>query len=535
MEAVQETPAISPAQMIAIVRHRRWWIVLPLFVGWALMLAVGWLLPPKYKSETTILIEQQKVPEHYVVPNVSVDLQQRLQSLSQQILSRTRLLAIIDKFQLYPKLRGRTDPDTLVEKMRDDIDIELVRGQRPDELSGFKITYSTSDPVLAQQVAGELTSLFINENLRNREELSTETTAFLETQLQDAQKTLNAQEQRLAQFKSKYLGELPEQLQSNLQILSGLQTRRQATNDALNSAQQQRLYLESLQSQYKAIANRAAASQAASDNSSAPVSLPALEEHLNQLQSQLAQLTAKYTPQHPDVIRVKTEIEATEKLKRQFEAELASPSKSPAKPAATSATNLQSAAPLLQVESQLEANKLEISNRQKEIKQLDAEIDDYQHRLNLTPVREQEFASIIRDHDESQKNYESLLAKKLQSQMATNLERRQQGETFRVLDPPNLPQKPYAPNRLKFCLGGIAFGLALGLGLALLVELLNPKIHCGADVLRMGPAPLLVSIPSLPTSSERQRQRIRLLCETAAMAVMAMVISAGSLFTYWKG
>lgn len=535
MDSVPDNPGISPAQVVAIVRRRRWWIVLPLFFGWALVATVGWMLPPRYKSETTILIEQQKVPEHYVVPNVSVDLQDRLQSLSQQILSRTRLLAIIDKFQLYPNRRGKTDPDSLVERMRKDIDIELVRGQKQDDLSAFKISYSASDPLMAQQVAGELTSLFINENLKNREELSVQTTAFLESQLQDAQKSLNAQEQRLREFKSKYLGELPEQLQSNLQILTGLQARLQTATDALNQAQQQRLYLQSLQSQYKAITAQTTA-VAPADGQGGPVTLPAIEQHLTQLNSQLSELSAKYTPQHPDVIRLKNEIASTEKLKKQFEADLASGDKNKKTGTGTVVVgNLQTANPILQVEGQLEANKLEIANRQKEIKSLEADIEDYQHRLNLTPVREQEFAAITRDHDQSQKNYESLLARKLQSEEATNLERRQQGETFRVLDPPNLPQKPYSPNRLIFCLGGIAVGLALGLGLALLLELLNPRVHCEADLRQPGAAPFLVSIPRLATAAERGQQRRRLVFEALTMAAMVAAISAGSLLTYWKG
>ena len=535
MESEQEKPLFTAEQIVAILRRRRWWIILPVVVAWGLATTAGWMAPPKYRSETTILIEQQKVPEQYVVPNVSVDMQQRLQSLSQQILSRTRLLGIIEKFQLYGKQRGHADPDSLVDRMRSQIDIELVRGQRPDELSGFKITYSAPDPVLAQQVTGELTSLFINENLRSREELSTETTKFLQMQLEEAQKSLNAQEQRLAEFKSKNLGELPEQLQSNLQILSGMQSRLQAANDALNAAQQQREYLQSLLTQYKTMTASTTA-----DTQNGPVNLPALEQHLTQLRSELAQMTARYTPQHPDVIRLKTEIAGAEKLKGQIEAEMASAQKkgsSTASPetAVRAAGSTQAMSPVVQIESQLEANKLEIANRKQEMKRLETGIEDYQHRLNMTPIREEEFASIIRDHDQSQKNYESLLAKKLQSEMASDLERRQQGETFRVLDPPNLPQRPYSPKRMTFCLGGIGVGLALGLALALVLEFLNPRVHCEADLRQPGSVPFLVAIPRLATVAERSQQRRRLVFEGLTMAAMLAVISAGSLFTYWKG
>jgi uncharacterized protein involved in exopolysaccharide biosynthesis len=193
----------------AVLKRRRWWLILPLVVGWGLVLAASWFIPEQYKSQTVILVEQQKVPANYVQPNVTMDLQGRLQSMSEQILSRTRLLGIINKLNLYSNERGHTDPDSMVDRMRKDINIELVTTARGAELTAFKISYTGPSPMVVQQVTGELTSLFIDENLKTRTQASEDTTAFLENQLSEARRDLDEQERRLREFKSKYLGELP--------------------------------------------------------------------------------------------------------------------------------------------------------------------------------------------------------------------------------------------------------------------------------------------------------------------------------------
>src|SRR6185312_7934824 len=186
-----EAHALSLQDCLTIVRRRRWWLILPLFIGWALVMSAAWFITPRYRSETVIIVEQQKVPEQYVVPNVANDLQQRLQSMTEQILSRTRLLGIISNFHLYSKDQKSIDEDSLVKRMRDDIKIDLVQAPgRPWELSAFKISYSAPTAALAQQVTNELSSLFIAENLRNRQQLSEDTTQFLENELEVARNTL---------------------------------------------------------------------------------------------------------------------------------------------------------------------------------------------------------------------------------------------------------------------------------------------------------------------------------------------------------
>jgi polysaccharide chain length determinant protein (PEP-CTERM system associated) len=512
----------------------RIWIAASIFLGWGLLTGIVWFIPAKYRSETLILVEQQRVPEHYVEPNIGVDLQQRLQSMSEQILSRTRLMSIIDKFHLYDTDRHQGDPDAFVETMRKDIGLDLVKSDgRAEQIAAFKISYSAHTSVIAQQVTAELTSLFIEENLRNRQQLSEDTTTFLETELDEARKNLDRQEQRLREFKSRYIGQLPEQTASNVQILAGLQGRLQASTDALRQAEQQKLYLQSLLSSYRMVAPQVPTEGGAT-------ALPPTQEldvQLEKLKSQLADLSSRYTPRHPDVVRLKEEITATEKLRAQAEEE-AKVSQSRSSPTQTTPPTVpdnRALSPALQVESQLKANEFEIANRSAEIKNIEKQIDSYQEKLNLTPEREQELAAITRDHEQSRANYDSLLAKKNQSEMATNLERRQQGEQFRMIDPPSLPQKPYFPNRLYFSLAGIAVGLGFGLAIIVVAEITSPRIHGEQELLGVVEAPLLVVVPPLPTRGEERKQRRYLVLQGMLASVMLAVMSIVTFVVYRKG
>src|SRR5215831_7808454 len=236
----------------AIVSHHKWLLIGSASVFWAVGLAVGLFLPAKFRSETVILVEQPQVLTQYVPPNVAIDLQQRMQSLTQQILSRTRLTQIIDTFGLYGKRPGQSVSDDLLQRMRNDITIDLTKSSgHGDELSAFKVSYSAPKASLAKDVVGQITTLFIEENLQNQQHMSEDTTAFLDHQLSEARKDLEHQEKLLGEFRSKYLGELPEQLTSNVQILSGLQSRLQAATGSLHQAEQQRVLFMSLLGQTK--------------------------------------------------------------------------------------------------------------------------------------------------------------------------------------------------------------------------------------------------------------------------------------------
>src|SRR5579872_4511233 len=464
----------------AIVLRRRWLILVPLFLTWAAVWAVSWILPATYQSESLILVEEQKVPEKFVSPNVATGLPERLKSMTEQILSRTRLQSAIERFHLYSKPSGLNsvlksgDP---VEQMRNDIKIELVETPgHPGEFMAFKMRYSAGSPELAQKVNSELTTLFINENVKAQHQLSEDTTAFLESQLAEARVNMAAQEAKVAAFKSKHMGELPSQLESNVQILAGIQGQLQNTQHALDAAKQQKLYLESLLQQYQSVQSILGGP----DSTLTPAQV--LDKELLDLRLRLRDLQSRYTDEYPDIIALKDKLAEVERLKKQAGNEMAADqnarnAKNSIDFGAVGEVQPASSTSVMQLQSQLKANQLEILTDQQHERELESQISGYQARLNLTPDTEQELTNISRGYEESKNNYNSLLQKQMQSQLATSLENTQQGEQFRIVDPPSLPVKPSAPNHLWFSLSGSIAGLMLGLGLAFLRELMDVRFQ----------------------------------------------------------
>ena len=521
---------------LGIVRRRHMLFLIPLFLGWLAVWAASWVLAPRYKSGTLILVEEPAMPKAYVTPNVADDLQERLQSITQQILSRTRLLHIIDEFNLYGHTRGHShfSPDEKVEQMRKDIEIELVRDAQ-HQVTAFNVYYSASDPHIAQQVTSELTNLFINENLEVRQQQSEDTTKFLEDQLETAEQSLAAQEEKIREFKGQHVGELPAQLGSNLQILSGLQTQLQTEGDALNSAKQQHVYLETLVDQYRTLQGTSKSADGA------PVGLPAVDAELDRLRSQLADLRSRYTDQHPDVRKLKDQIANTEKMRDQIIADLKAKSSSSQSGAQSTAmaqppTDLGNTSPaMVQLQGQLQSNQVEIGNRERAIADLKTKIADYQVRLNQEPVREQQLADLTRGYDQSKANYDELLKKKNESAMATSMELAQQGERFRILDPPSLPLKPDFPNRLKFCGIGLGVGLALGAVVAGLFEMIDHRIYDEKMLKELLPVAIISEIPDIPNPADEKHERLRMWRGWATAALVLGTILLGSAYSYLRG
>ena len=519
---------------LALVQRRSWYFLIPLFVGWITVWGVSWMLPSTFRSGTLILVEQPTVPSQYVVPNVTDNLQDRLQSISQQILSRTRLLRIIESQELYTSDRKRFTPDEVVERMRKDIEIELVRSPGTDQLTAFNVYYSSRDPRVAQQVTSELTNLFITENLEARQEQSENTTQFLQSQLEEARSSLAAQEAKVREFKEQHLGDLPGQLQSNLQILSGLQSQLGAEQDALNRAKQQSVYLESLLGQYRTI-------QRSTRTGNSAVGLPVLDQELDKLKAQLADLSSHYTDRHPDVRKIKEQIAKTERMKQQIavDLKLSAPHNPETKgafgAAPRDAAEIREASPMVELESQSKVNHIEVANRERAIQQLQAKIGEYQARLNREPVREQQLADLTRNYDQSRANYDSLLKKKNDSELASNLERRQQGQHFRILDPPSLPVKPYSPNRVKLSGIGLLIGLVLGAVGVAGSELIDDRLHSEEEIKKLLPVAIISQIPNIVTLQDERAQNKEIWLGRAAAGFVFVSILAGTAISYFRG
>jgi polysaccharide biosynthesis transport protein len=529
----QQSQSFDLQRYLGIVRRRHLQFLVPLFLGWVAVWGASWFVPARYKSATLILVEQPTMPKDYVTPNVTDDLQSRLQSITQQILSRTRLLHIIDELNLYAGERGLNDPEQKVARMRNDVDIELVR-DATNRVTAFNVSYLSRDPQVAQQVTSELTNLFINENLEVRQQQSEGTTKFLEGQLETARQNLSAQEEKIRDFKGQHLQELPTQQASNLQILAGLQTQLHAEQDALSNAQQQQVYLQTLLTQYRSLQGPV------TNSDGTPSGLPAIDKEIERLKAEMADLSSRYTERHPDVRKLKEQIVKTERTRDQLLTDLKAKRNNPQADADDAAitqpaNNLAQSTPLAQLQSQLRANEIESKNRQQTVTSLQQKINDYQARLNQEPIREQQLADLTRGYDQSKANYDDLLKKKNESAMATSMELLQQGERFRIVDPPSLPVKPDFPNRLKFCGIGLAVGFALGGGVVAGLEMLDDRIYSEKEIKDMIPVAVISEIPVITNLSDKESAKRKLWLGWATAALVFVTILAGSAFSFLRG
>ncbi len=518
-EELEQSEGIDIQRYLQVVRRRHIHFLVPLLLGWLLVWGASWVLPARYKSNTLILVEQPTMPKTYVESNVNDDLQNRLQSITQQILSRTRLLLIIDKLHLYDDSRRHLTPDEKVELMRKDIDIELVRDAHDDQITAFKISYSARDAHVAQRVTSELSSLFINDNLKVRQQQSEDTTKFIESQLENARASLADQEAKVRDFKGRHEGALPSQEASNLQILSGLQAQLQNEQDSLNTARQQRVYLQTLLDQYRTLHPIPASVD----------STPTSDQDIERLKAKLADLRSRYTDHYPEVESLEDEINKAEKTR---DAVNAQPKTRGNGVRQSDAADVSHNPASLQLQGQLQANQVEITNREQAIAELKARVDGYQDRLNSEPESEEQLADLTRGYDQSKANYDDLLKKQDESEMATSMEHMQQGERFSILDPPSLPLKPDFPNRLKFCEIGLGLGLVFGLVVVVVCEFMDDRLHSEKEIKLLLPVAILTEIPVIVSPADERRSKRKMFLGWAMAAFSVITILAGSAFSY---
>ena len=533
------------ARVFRILIRRQWWITLP-FVCVALgALVVLSFIPNRYTSTATLLVVQQQVPQRYVVPNSETDLTSTLQAMKQEILSRTQLLRMINEFGLYPKLRNRLAPEELVSMMLSQIEVKPIIDNplvSETHFSAFHITFTTENAMLAQQVTNDLTSIFTNEYLRNQTEQATNTTDFLHRQVEEKGKELEAQETRLKDFKLSHVGELPEQQAGNLSIMTGLQAQLSNTMTSLGNAQQQRALL---QAQLDAAPKRRSSevgtpvfvpgnvspSQVLSPVQVAQNNLALLETHRSGL------LSKGYTAEHPDVVKNQREIvQAQDKLRRALAAAPPAEMALPTQPSGVTSQASDSGDPAAaQIRSNLEANRVQIENLAREEARLKGAIAQYENRINQTPIREQQEDGILRDTQVLRTQYSELQKKEQESELATNLQKQQGGQQFRLIDPASLPVKPSYPKRVKLSLGGAAGGLALGFALALLMELRDTSYHTEAELIKHLAPPFVLGIPMLPTAPEKRKKMWRSWFQWAATSAMILAVLAAEFLVYKRG
>ena len=481
---------------IEIIKRRALWILVPaLLVSLATYLYVR-TLPNVYLSETVILVEAPKIPVEYVRSTASA-IQNLLSTISQQIMSRTRLEKIIIENNLYLEKRKRLPMEDVVEGMRKEIDLKVtkVEGRSADS---FTLSYETYSPEIAQRVTSQLASLYIEENLKNREEQTEDVTQFLDSQLKETETKLNQLEIRLGEFKSRNMGALPEQENANIAVLNGLQQQLQANIDSTNRLEDQKTYQNRLLSELRSLGNLAKSRRSdASSASKATQSLPnGPQSELEGLKTQRDILLSRYTKDHPDVRKLELQIAQLERtIPTTRETPLQNGLPDANSGAAVAQPDLESA----QIKNQIEVLDQQLKRGLIEQQRIRAQIGSYQVRVDSSPRVEQQQKEISRDYDITKQHYQTLLSKRNDAAMATNLEKRQKGEQFRIIDPASFPEKPTKPDRLRLNLFGLLAGLAIGIGIALSLELADESIRSEHELARLTSLPVLASIPVIST------------------------------------
>jgi len=506
-----ENRELTMDDYLAMLRRRLKVILIPALLAPLAGFLVSYAFPPKYTSQSLVLVEGQRVPDNYVKPVITSDFTQRIATLQQQVLSVNRLRPMLERLGIskpeeQSQLIGDIQNNMTVQPVITAISSAAAtagiaaKKTRPsanvEPLPGFYVAYTDSNPNRAEQICNEMTSLILEENLRTRAAVAQGTTDFLSRQLEDAKRDLDQQDAKLAVFKRQYIGQLPGDTENNIHILTSLNSQLDATTQTVSRAQQDKAYTESMLAQQLA----------AWKSSQSSTNPQTLQQQLDALQSQLLQLQARYTDDHPDVIKVKADIAEVQKKLNQVNAAAAN---------ATDTSDKNSAAEppeIRQLRLQVHQYQGVIEQATADQKRLQSQINLYQSRTAMSPGIEEQYKLITRDYDNAQSFYRDLLAKKSSSELATSMENQQEGEQMRILNPATVPDSPSFPNRPLFAGGGLGAGLALGLVLAIWLELRDKSIRTEKDAAAAMDLPLLVSVPWVggeeeEASDEAKRRR----------------------------
>jgi polysaccharide chain length determinant protein (PEP-CTERM system associated) len=519
----------APDELARLAWARKWLIVLPFLLCTGATIVALQFIPNRYRSETLILVVPQRVPESYVRSTVTTKIEDRLQSISQQILSRTRLERIIQDFDLYKSERQAHVMEDVVQDMRKQITVQMVKGD------AFRVSYVSGDARTAMKVTERLASLLIEENLRDREVLAEATNQFLDTQLEDARRRLEEYEKELEQYRLQFSGQLPSQLESNLQVVQNAQLQIQALQESVNRDLDRRLLLERSMRETKPseVALAPAVGNAPADASAVPVGgSPAAQ--LDAARASLRVLQSRLTPQHPDIVRL-TRVVAELEGKVQADAEGAGKESagSDALPPGTPVDEREGRLRDLQVD--LANLDRQIAEKQARERMLQDRIGAYQARVEAAPTRESELVALTRDYETLRNVYAELLAKREESKVAANLERRQIGEQFKILDAARLPEKPFSPNRPLVALLGALAGLGLGVGLVGFLEYRDVVLRTEEDIKRVLNLPVLALVPRALPEIERRRRRRRRVAVSCAAAIAFVAAAVGVYLTFPAG
>jgi len=473
---------------IEIFYRRIWYIIIPIIIIFPIAIIYAFNAPKMYSATTLILVTPQKIPEAFVKTTVTSRIEDRLQSISQEIMSRTNLEELIKGYNLYPEILKEDNMEEVVAVMRNDIKLNIKGNE-----GYFRISFINKDPKITAMVANKLGSLFIEGNLKLREQQAKSTSEFINLEMQTVKISMEEIENIITLFKKQNINELPEQLQANLRVLEQLQLQSQRIANSLKAAEERKLFLQ------KQISDlRMQGTAVSGSNITQSLLDPQIqgESRLMQLFAMLENLKSKYTEKHPDIIMIKKEIESIQKQNSQNGSN-DSMSAVKDKDAISGFINKQSGFFSQELKNQLASTNFEIENLKEENRKISFKMAEYQNRIENTPIRELELNALMRDYQNISGNYQALLEKNNAAKQAENLEIRQKGEQFRIVDPARIPLKPFKPNIPRIILFGLLFGIGSGGGLAFLREQMDRSFRDAEDVDNTLGLKVLVSIPGI--------------------------------------
>jgi succinoglycan biosynthesis transport protein ExoP len=464
-------------------------------------------LPNEYEATTTILVDPQQVPEKYVSPAVTSDPSERLNTLTQEVLSRTRLQEIMSKFNLYSNLAGKIPQEELIQQMQDHIRIQVRQGSGP-QLSTFTISFQGSNPVTVAAVANELAASFIRWNINSREQQVEGTQAFLAEELQNAKKNLEEQENKLRVFKMSHLGETPDQTTGNLEAIAALRSSLQATIDSCSRLEQERVLL-----------SRLPESVVAAGTPEAPLTKRGrLELEKQQVETEVQQLRAGHSDRYPDIVRLKRRLEDITGTLNSLPPDVSAGGSTTAEVSAASV--------------RLELLDKELKRVKGEQARIQSQIASYQAKVDAAPLREQQLVELTRNYDVSKQHYQTLLDKSFNIEMAASLEQKQKGERFTVLDPARVPERPVKPRRKLLLAFAALLALVLPCVFALSQEVWKNAITTESELKSLVPAGVRIVglIPKIETPANR-RSDLRM---GLAASLVTLLLFASAAWVVWQ-
>ena len=501
---------LTPGDYWDILRRRKWSLILPVLIISLVAGVVAVVLPSIYLSQATILIEEQDIPQDFVMTTVTSFAEQRMQQIEQRIMSFTRLVEIIERFDLYPELKDKKTTEEIVAKMKEDTTMMPVSAEIIDRRTGrpatatiaFTLSYEGMNPGKVQQAANVLTSLYLSESLQVRAKQTQDTSDFLESELAKIGTELADLESRIAGFKQQHINELPEMLPTNMRSLEDMKRNLEVVGERLNSLKERELYLDTslsgikphLEDQVQKVTSR---------------------DRLEELKVQLVHLTKRFSEEYPDVKKTRAEIAELEKQLAEAEAKPASKKGPPDNPT------------YISVSTQLNSTRAEVVLLQNQLAELNLSVAEYQSRIAATPRVEEEYNGLVMERNNTQIKYNDLMAKHMEARVAQGLEKDQKGERFTLIEPPRLPEKPFKPNRLAIMLIGIVLGIGAGVGWAALREFSDDAVRNADDLAFATRFPVLASIPEIYTPEDiagLRKKRIILAVGTACAIVVALLV-----------